>query len=130
MSTDQKSVIAAALSWLGTQTDDNPFVIIQHAETRKFVQFAGSARETLLLDLPYQTLSEPEFYRAVKMFRELGISGEEHDTYDRPDGNVVGQQFTFNMAFDSVDEAALTAQRVFREIYEYPADCPLEIIKS
>ena len=102
--------ITEALSSLLVRRNDDAFVIIEHPESRKFVQFAGSASEQLLLDLPSQTLSETEFYSAVQLFRKIGIAGDEHDVLDEPDGQVVGKQFSFNVVFRSVADATRTAK--------------------
>ena len=90
------------------------------------VKFAWSASEQLLLDLFYQTRSETEFYRAVELFRKLGVIGDEHVVLDEPGGQVVGRQLLFNVTFRSVDEATDTAQDIFSTVYGFPADCDLE----
>lgn len=127
---DTRSKITAALTSLLVRRSDDAFVIIEHPETQKFVQFAGSATEQLLLDLPSQTLSETEFYRAVELFRKLGVFGDEHDALDEPGGQVVGQQFSFNAIFQSVDDATNTVADIFTTIYGFSADCSLEIIEN
>lgn len=127
---DNRSKIAEALSSLLVRRNDDAFVIIEHPETQKFVQFAGSATEPLLLDLPSQTLSEEEFYKAVQLFQKMGIIGDEHDVLDQPGGQVVGQQFSFNATFRSVADAAKTVEDIFTTVYGFPTDCDLEITEN
>ena len=122
--------ITNALSNLLTRTNSDAFVIIQHQATQKFVQFAIAEQRKLLLDLPAQTLSETEFYRAVSFFQKRGVSGEEYPLLDQPGGQVAAMQFTFNMTFTHVDDAAETAHKVLGEIYGFPADCEINIIEN
>ena len=72
-------------------------MVIEHG-SGKFVQFAGSATESLLMDLPWQPMSEAEFYRAVAYFRKSGVAGDEVEMFDLR-GKPTDPQFTFNMAF-------------------------------
>lgn len=130
MSMDNRVKITEALSSLLIRRSGDAFVIIEHPETQKFVQFAGSATEQLLLDLPSQPLSELEFYKAVQLFRKMDVFGEEYDVYDQPGGQVVGQQFAFNAIFHSVDAAAKTVEEIFTMVYGFPADCNLKIIEN
>ncbi|MEB3274483.1 MAG: hypothetical protein ACO4AI_14820 [Prochlorothrix sp.] len=126
---DNYTKITRALSALLTRTNPDAFVIIEHSETRKFVQFSGSVTERLCLDLPSQALSELEFYRAAQVFQSWGIVGGEQDLFDRPEGQVVGQQFSFNVECRSVEEAASLVEAIFTQVYELPADFPLTLIE-
>jgi hypothetical protein len=130
MSMDNRAKISEALSSLLTRPNDDAFVVIEHAGTGKFVQFAGSATAQLLLDLPSQTLSKQEFYKAVELFREMGVIGNEHELLDKPGGQVVGRQFSFNAVFRSVSEAAKTVEEIFATVYGYPTDCDLKIVEN
>src|SRR5262245_54677429 len=94
---DNLALIRDALSSLLVRRNEDAFVIIEDRQSGKFVQFAGSACEMLLLDLPSQPMSEPEFYRAVEFFRRRGIIGYDHDMLDELGGRVVGQQFSFSV---------------------------------
>ena len=127
---DNLTKITHALSALQTRANDDAFVVIQHRATQKFVQFAIAEPKKLWLDLPAQTLSEVEFYRAVDFFRKRGITGEEYAVFDRPDGEVAGTQFTFNMSFSSAIEASTTASKILSEVYGFLSDCELEIIEN
>ena len=127
---DNRSKITEALSSLLVRRNDDAFVIIEHPESKKFVQFAGSATEQLLLDLPSQTLSELEFHKAVQLFREIGVIGDEHSVFDGPAGRVVGQQFSFNAVFRSVAEATETVERIFAAVYGLPVDCEIAIVEN
>src|SRR5437763_1628930 len=93
-------VVSALRSLLRREEDELPFVIFEHTSSKKFVQFAGSIAKPLLLDLPWQTLSESEFYRAVRYFKGLGVVGEEQEVF-APDGKPVDKQFSFQMSFQS-----------------------------
>ena len=63
---DNTTAIKIALEKLRVQPEDaGAFVVIENLESGKLVQFTGSLDRPLLLDLPSQTLSEAEFYRAV-----------------------------------------------------------------
>ena len=56
--------VREALSRLLTRPS-GAFVIIEEPRSGKFVQFAGSKDEPLLLDLPSQTLSPDEMAKSV-----------------------------------------------------------------
>ena len=127
---DNRAKISEALSSLLVRRNDDAFVIIEHSKTGKFVQFAGSATEKLLLDLPSQTLSEEEFYKAVELFRKMGIIGSEHNLLDKAGGEVVGRQFSFNAVFHSVPDATKTVEKIFAAVYGFPINCDLEIIEK
>jgi hypothetical protein len=72
--------LTTALQTLLVQPNDAcAFVIIEDVESKKFVQFVGSLERPLLLDLPAQSLSETEFYRAVLFFRRRGVGGQEYE---------------------------------------------------
>ena len=51
--------IEAALQALLQRNNEDAFVIFEDKATGKFVQFAGSAEQPLLLDLPLQALDAP-----------------------------------------------------------------------
>ncbi len=127
---DNLALIRNALTSLLVRGKEDAFVIIEHRQSGKFIQFAGSASELLLLDLPSQTMSEAEFYRAVEFFRRRGIIGYDHDMLDEPGGRVVGQQFSFNVTIQSVDEAARTALDVLQVVFQLPTDCDLLITEN
>lgn len=124
---DNRATIAAELRSLLGRENEDAFVIFEDAGSGKFVQFAGTATEPLLLDLPEQTLSEAEFYRAVAFFRRLGVVGDERDLLDEPGGSAVGRQFSFNANPATVEEAADLALGVFREVYGLPDDFELTV---
>ena len=49
------------------------FLILEEPDSGKFVQFAGSREEPLMLDLPCQALSEKEAENARVFFEEHGV---------------------------------------------------------
>jgi len=115
---DSTTAIKAALETLLAQPDDAcAFVIVEEPELQKFVQFTASMERPLTLDLPAQVLSEAEFYRAVAFFRRRGVSGQEYDLLDRPGGQPVAEQFTFQLDLLSAEDAAETAVAVFEQVY-------------
>jgi len=122
---DNTTAIKTALESLLVQADEaRAFAIIEHSDSGKFVQFAGSLSSPLLLDLPWQTLSEAEFYRAVVFFRRLGIAPPEYELFDGPLGKPVAKQVTFQFQLRSVEVATEIAIAIFAEIYLL-ADCQL-----
>jgi hypothetical protein len=125
-----QAIMAALQALLLRRSDEQPNVVIVHEPSGKFVQFTGSATEQLVLDLPWPPLSEIEFYRAVRYFKQFGVVGEEHDVFNMPGGEVVDQWFIFNMSFRSVDAAVETALGVFSRVYQLPANGDLQVKKS
>src|SRR5262249_42799028 len=125
---DNITAITTALKRLLAQPEDAmPFVIVENANTKKFVQFTGSLGSPLLLDLPAQTLSEAEFYRAVGFFRSRGVEGQQYELLDAPGGRPVADQFTFQLPLNSVAEAAEVTLALFAEVYRTPG-CRLAIV--
>jgi hypothetical protein len=114
-----REIIVAKLTALLARSNEDAFVVFEHASSGKFVQFAGSTSEPLLLDLPSQTLCKVEFDRAVAFFRRVGVAGEEHEVLDEPGGSVVGRRFSFTYSPGTVEEAADVAVGVFREIFDF-----------
>jgi hypothetical protein len=116
-------------SLLAQPVDAGAFVIIEDAASQKFVQFIGSLSRPLLLDLPWQTFSEAEFYRAVAFFKKRGVVGQEYETLDAPGGRPVGTQYSFQLQLDSVSAAIEVVHALFREVYELP-DCRFHVTKD
>jgi hypothetical protein len=124
---DNSAAIRRALDSLLAQPDDTgAFVIIEDAASQKFVQIAGSRERPLLLDLPAQTLSEVEFYRAVAFFKRRGVVGQEHELLDTPGGRPVTEQFTFQLQLESVSAAIEVVDALFVEVYRLP-DCRFHV---
>lgn len=113
---------------LGKPSEDKPWVVIEHS-SGKFVQFAGSVAEPLLLDLPWQPMSEAEFYRAVAYFKKLGVAGDEVEMFDLQ-GNRANPQFTFNMTFCSVHAAVEATLDIFNEVYGLAKESELVVATS
>ncbi|MCW5777742.1 MAG: hypothetical protein KIS87_15000 [Phycisphaeraceae bacterium] len=91
--------------------NDAAFAIIEHSQSGKFVQFAGSKREPLLLDLPAEALTPEEWERAERLFSSLG-------------GTRTESGFQLETGRDA-GGAARIALRVFREVYLLPEDVEL-----
>ena len=101
-------------------------MIVENAETEKFVQFTGSLGRPLALDLAAEALSEAEFYRAVAFFRRRGVVGREHELFDAPGGRPLGEQFTFQYPLRSIADAVEVTLSIFDEVYHTPG-CNLKV---
>jgi hypothetical protein len=110
--------IEAALNRL-LASEEGAFVIFDDRASGKFVQFAGSRDEPLVLDLPVQQLSAAELERAKILFRDLGIGYEEWPVFDKPGGQEIGAQggFQLELGQDTRRGADLTL-RVFTEVFQ------------
>ena len=108
------------------------FVIIAEPQSGKFVQFAGSEDEPLLLDLPLQTLSPDEMMRVKAVFAELGYSGPEtYQTEEYPGGPPAGEQTSMNVKFGTdVDKAAELAVAVLHRVYGLDAHTKLRLTEE
>ncbi len=127
---DNQSRITDALSSLLQRRNGDAFVIFEEKRSRKFVQFAGSVHDELLLDLPCQTLSPAEIERAKSLFETLGYSGPEtYPLYTDPSmRTVAGIQTTFQMELGhDVEQAAKITLAIFENVYGYSSDFQLVI---
>lgn len=125
---DNHRAIESALSRLLVRTEGNAFVIIEHRASGKFVQFAGSKSEPLLLDLPRQALNNAELERAIVLVRGLGADLEKWPMLDRPSGEVVGTESGFQLKLgQDTKQAADLALRIFAEVFQLPRDSPLSL---
>ncbi|MEX2670713.1 MAG: hypothetical protein WD294_01245 [Phycisphaeraceae bacterium] len=109
---------------LQTLLDQPPgaFIVIEHPETQKFVQFAGSRTEGLLLDLPTHTLTTDETERARRLLQPRGATELQlgDDGKDQPS--------TFQLQFNRDAQAAAQLCRdIFQDIYQYPPDRLLRV---
>ena len=90
------------------------FVIIEEPQSGKFVQFAGSKDEPLLLDLPSQALSPDEMTKVKSVFAELGYPDPE--TYET--AWYPGELPNILVRFGTdVDKAAEAAVAVLHRVY-------------
>ena len=124
--------IKTALRALLNRRNDDAFVIFEERDSGKFVQFAGSADQPLLLDLPSQALSAEEQQRAALLFAQLGSAdATSADLYDRPGGQVVGRQISYQLVFgQDCDRAAEVTSRIFKEVYRLPAEFELSVTEN
>jgi hypothetical protein len=123
--------IESALTALLERQNKDGFVILEEKASGKFVQFCGSAREGLLLDLPCQALGGAEMERAKAYFLELGVRPEGSDVSDGPGGKVVGRQFSFQKRFGREARAAADVTiEVFRDVFRFPADFELVVTEN
>ncbi|MBN1303737.1 MAG: hypothetical protein JXA13_04815 [Anaerolineales bacterium] len=127
---DNLSRVTEALSSLLQRKSQDAFVIIEEKRSGKFVQFAGSASESLLLDLPFQALSEAEVEKARVLFEEFGTSNPQvYDPYtDNSMSSASDTQTSFQVDFGSeIHRAAQACMDIFRRVYGLQPDFKLNI---
>ena len=124
--------ITNALFALLKRDNDDAFVIFEDAASGKFVQFAGSSAQPLLLDLPSQALTAGEQERAHALFSELGSGDATHaDLYNKPGGKVVGRQVSYQLDFgQNAERAAEATRRIFSEVYCLPDQFDLGVSEN
>ena len=103
------------------------FVIIKEPQTGKFVQFAGSKDEPLLLDLP--SLSPDEIARVKALCAELGYPDPE--TYETPEypGGPPSDELMLKFGTD-VDKAAEAAVAVLHQVYGFDEQTKLKLTEE
>jgi hypothetical protein len=102
--------VRRALYALLQRDGDDAFVIFEDQRTQKFVQFAGSSSEGLLLDLPLQALTGAERERAAVIL----CGGTMPD-------DAGGACAAFQVPFHQDVEAATAAtMQVFLNVYGLP----------
>lgn len=130
-SVSKRDAIRAALRALVTRENDDAFVFLEDARTRKWVQFGGGAGRPLLFDLPAMALGKDEMARAIALFDELGRGSlETFEVGKREGGSVPFERGeTYQIRFDAgeVDAAADTALAVFERVYRLPEGFTLAI---
>jgi hypothetical protein len=108
-------LIADALRDLLAGTTDGAFVVVEDPDTGKFMQFAGSSDEPLVLDLPRQAMTTEEVTRAERLFAES-------DKVNSEDGS-----FQIEFGRDA-STAAKLALRVFHDVYLINDSSKLRIV--
>ena len=124
------SRVRDSLSALLQRSNQDAFVIFEEKKTGKFVQFAGSRNEDLLLDLPNQALTELEASKAKVVLRDWGASDpQEYVVFTDEDmDTVAGRQISFQINFGrNVSQAAQACLAIFERVYDFPADFELLI---
>jgi hypothetical protein len=107
---------------------DGEFVIASDSLSNNFIQFAGSSSESLIIDLPIQSLEPDEIKRAARLFSEYGVKRERWALLDQPGGKPVGIQAGFNLKVgNDTKKAVEIAMRVFKEVYKVPGSFKLNI---
>lgn len=109
-----ETLITEALGRLLTRKDDGAFVVITEETTSRFVQFAGSSREPLILDAPRRPLPSDERAAIEQLFAG-------HDGLRVTEESV---QVVFGRDVGAAADAAL---RIFREVYRLDADIRLVV---
>ncbi|HEV3383787.1 MAG TPA: hypothetical protein VG097_03175 [Gemmata sp.] len=119
--THHSSRIKSALEALLGRAGQDSFVIFKERKSEKFVQFAGSAQEPLLFDLPSIPLNTGEMERAKAFFAKLGVSP----------GPLHNEHVTFQLKLNrNVDRASEITLSVFRDVYCFPPSFELDVIEN
>jgi len=107
-------------------------LIIEGRRSKKFLQFAGSRDEPLLLDLPAEPLSAEEMQKAKALFAELGYPGPEtYQVLESPGGPPAGKQTSFHVKFGTdVDKATELAVAVLHRVYGFGEDVDLKLTEE
>ena len=105
-----------ALKDLLSRENEDAFVIFSDKQTGRFVQFAGSSHENLLLDLPIQSLLKQELKQILYILKQYGDFEEGVET-----------QFSLNIDFDKNHiTAAKVALDIMCQVFELSKDFELE----
>lgn len=93
-------------------------LIIEHPETRKFLQMFYDLKDGFLVDLPSQTLDDNELARAKTALAPLGVQFESWVMLQYEGGPPAGIQCGFNFSTgpnpdDAVSAAEIIAKHVF-----------------
>lgn len=123
--------VEAALSRLIERpADEWAFVIVEHAASEKFVQFATESG-ALFTDLPLVALAPDERERARALFAELGVPAPITAGAPTPGSGEPYEVSTFQKRFGTDTKAACRfADRVLREVYLLPEEAPVSIIED
>ena len=126
----KRVAIRRALAALVMRSNDDAFVFLEDARTRKWVQFGGGEGKPLLFDLPAPALGKDEMQRAVALFEELGRGAlETFEVAKREGGVPFDRAETYQIRFDAseLDAATDMALAVFSRVYRLPESFPLAI---
>ncbi|NOQ35091.1 MAG: hypothetical protein GQ569_04260 [Methylococcaceae bacterium] len=122
------TILEDALQRLLRRENADAFVIFSDKNTGRFIQFAGSAYENLLLDLPVQTLSDGELEKTNEVLKQYGVSLGVTQLLDKPDGVPTSMQYGFNIDFgNDYKSAANTTHYLMQIIYSLSDDFDLAI---
>lgn len=105
------------LNRLTARSNEDAFVVLEDADTKKFVQFGRGP--TIKLDLPLAALSDVEADRASAFFRKLGVlAPRELSAPDPSQNNRLRRHATFEYDFGSdATLAATTSLELFAAVY-------------
>jgi hypothetical protein len=110
-----RHLVKTTLEKLLERSNDDAFVVI--TASGRFVQFAGSATEPIVLDLPFQAFRPEEVQRVREMLSTVA-----------PGRTVTESSSGFNVSFGrDVLPAVDAAMRVFHEIYQLPGGLEVSI---
>lgn len=93
-------------------------LIIEHPETRKFLQMFYDLDDGFLIDLPSQTLDDNELARAKIALAPLGVEFESWEVYQYEGGPPAGIQSGFNFSTGpNPDEAVNAAEIIAKQVF-------------
>lgn len=118
------------LDRLAERIAEDAFVILEDAETKKFVQFGRGPG--IKLDLPLAALSEAETERAASFFETLGVAtARELEAPDPSHNGKVRHHVTFEYDFgNDARTAADTALSLFTAVYGQVPQARLRLIEN
>ena len=107
------------------------FVIVEHAETEQFVQYATTAGRGLLFDVPAQALDEGEFEAALDFFGERGLGEpQRYAAIDPHTGRAVEEQISFQTEFKEAEAAARLGLDFFAAVFGHTGAFPLRVTEE
>ena len=102
------------------------FVIIEHAETQDFVQFASTDAGGLLFDAPAQALEGDAFEAALAFFEARDLGGpKSYATLDPTTGREVEEQTSFQTEFQDPARAAAFALAFLADVFGHGGAFPI-----
>ncbi len=120
-----KEQIIVSLDKMLKRSNDDAFVIFIEKKTQKFVQFRGNDRESLMLNLPEQTLDNHELEKAKTLFKQYRVKlGKNPGIPVGPDAGI-DRSFDMEIGKDTKKGADI-AMEVFREVYGFQGNFIIE----
>ncbi len=108
---ERQSIILSYLKTIVQEGGSGNFVIFTDPDTNRFVQFAATKGEkVVLIDIPKQSLSKQETIRLVDYFGAL----------------IQPTDYSYQAEM-SVDQGAICAEKIFRDVYQLPDKYSIEI---
>lgn len=105
------------------------YLTIEDLDTGKILQFAGSQREKLYMNLPAKNFSESDIRRAMSVLNPYNIAYEEERLYLDEEGRNEGDSlrtFSKNLG-DNIGLALEICSKVFFDIHRSKEDIHLRV---